>query len=98
MYRVWVLGVASLFSSISCVEAASIDCKQCEAWNKEQAPFRIFGNTYFVGTRGLSSVLITSPEGHVLIDGALPQSAPLITRHVEQLGFNVVSISFTATA
>jgi metallo-beta-lactamase class B len=42
-----------------------------------------------VGVRGLSSVLITSPDGHVLIDGALPQSAPLIARHVEQLGFRM---------
>lgn len=89
MFRAWVLGVASLFSFISCVEAASIDCKECEAWNKDQAPFLIFGNAYYVGTRGLSSVLITSPEGHVLIDGALPQSAPLLARHVEQLGFKM---------
>lgn len=48
-----------------------------------------FRYTYYVGTRGLSSVLIVSPEGHVLIDGALPQSAPLIARHVEQLGFKM---------
>jgi metallo-beta-lactamase class B len=69
--------------------AESIECAPCEAWNKDQAPFQIFGNTYYVGTRGLSSVLITSPDGHVLIDGALPQSAPLISRHVEQLGFSM---------
>ena len=72
--------------------AASIDCPPCEAWNKEQAPFRIFGNAYYVGTRGLSSVLITSSDGHVLIDGALPQSAPLIARHVEQLGFRMSDV------
>jgi metallo-beta-lactamase class B len=74
------------------VSAASIDCPPCEAWNKEQAPFRIFGNAYYVGTRGLSSVLITSSDGHVLIDGALPQSAPLIARHVEQLGFRMSDV------
>lgn len=56
--------------------AEAIECAQCEAWNKDQAPFRIFGNTYYVGTHGLSAVLVTSPDGHVLIDGALPQSAP----------------------
>lgn len=85
MYRWWISGVACLLS-LAGASAASLDCTQCEAWNKEQAPFRIFGNTYYVGPRGLSSVLITSAAGHVLIDGALPQSAPLIARHVEQLG------------
>lgn len=72
--------------------AASVDCSQCEAWNKDQAPFLIYGNTYYVGTHGLSAVLITSPSGHVLIDGALPQSAPLIARHVEQLGFKMSDV------
>jgi metallo-beta-lactamase class B len=80
-----------LFSS-ALASAASIDCPPCEAWNKDQAPFRIFGNAYYVGTRGLSSVLITSQDGHVLIDGALPQSAPLIARHVEQLGFRMADV------
>ena len=75
--------------SIAGAHAAAIDCPQCETWNQDQVPFQIFGNTYYVGTRGLSSVLVTSPAGHVLIDGALPQSAPLIARHVEQLGFHM---------
>ncbi|HVF17508.1 MAG TPA: subclass B3 metallo-beta-lactamase [Steroidobacteraceae bacterium] len=84
----------SLVALASCEQsfAAASECPQCEAWNKDQAPFQIFGNTYFVGTRGLSSVLITSPQGHVLIDGALPQSAPLIAAHVEKLGFKVADI------
>jgi metallo-beta-lactamase class B len=72
--------------------AAPIDCQQCDAWNKDQAPFQIFGNTYYVGTRGLSAVLVTSPQGHVLIDGALPQSAPLIAAHIEKLGFKVSDV------
>src|SRR5687768_8882947 len=46
-------------------------------WNVPQAPVRIFANTYYVGTAGLSAILITSDGGHILIDGALPQSAPL---------------------
>jgi metallo-beta-lactamase class B len=91
MKRVAALGVVWLFSSLA-ASAASIDCERCEAWNQEQAPFRIFGNTYYVGPRGLSSVLITSPDGHVLIDGALPQSAPLIARHVQQLGFKMSDV------
>jgi len=88
----WIIGFVCLSCSIACSNAASIDCTQCETWNKEQTPFRIFGNTYYVGTRGLSSVLIASSAGHVLIDGALPQSAPLIARHVEQLGFKMSEV------
>ena len=73
-----------------CTAAAiTIECGPCEAWNKDQAPFRIFGNTHYVGTRGLSAVLITSLQGHVLIDGALPQSAALIAEHVAKLGFKM---------
>ena len=41
-------------------------CPSCLEWNAPREPFRIFGNSYYVGTEGLSSVLITSSEGHVL--------------------------------
>jgi metallo-beta-lactamase class B len=93
MYRAWILGISlGVWSVPALAAASSIDCEHCEDWNRDQAPFQIFGNTYFVGVRGLSSVLITSPDGHVLIDGALPQSAPLIARHVEQLGFKMSDV------
>ena len=84
----WIVGSIGLLASLNAV-AASIDCERCEAWNQEQAPYQIFGNTYYVGVHGLSAVLITSPDGHVLIDGALPQSAPLIAEHVKRLGFRI---------
>jgi metallo-beta-lactamase class B len=87
-----MFGVAASLSLVGHVNAAAIECTRCEEWNKEQAPFQIYGNTYYVGPRGLSSVLITSPQGHVLIDGALPQSAPLIAKHVEQLGFKMSDV------
>ncbi len=61
-------------------------------WNQPQKPFRIFGNSYFVGPHGLSSVLITSTEGHVLIDGALPESAGMIAAHIRELGFRVEDV------
>lgn len=92
MSRAWMFAVAASLSLVGHVNAAAIECSRCEAWNKEQAPFQLYGNTYYVGPRGLSSVLITSPQGHVLIDGALPQSAPLIAKHVEQLGFKMSDV------
>jgi metallo-beta-lactamase class B len=57
-----------------------------------QQPFRIYGNTYYVGTRGLASVLITSATGHVLIDGALRESVPQIVENIRSLGFRVEDI------
>lgn len=54
----------------------------------------LFGNTYYVGTRGLPSILVASPDGHVLIDGGLPSSAPLILRNIEALGFRVADVRF----
>lgn len=62
-------------------------CESCAEWNQRRAPFRIAGNTYFVGPAGLSSVLIVSSAGLILVDGALPQSAPLIDANIRALGF-----------
>lgn len=61
-------------------------------WVEQIEPFRIIGNVYFVGTRGLSSFLITSDEGHFLLDGALPQSAPTIKKNIEHLGFRMADV------
>jgi hypothetical protein len=54
-----------------------------------QPAFRIYGNTYYVGTHGLGSILIASQAGHVLIDGALPGSVPQIVANIKSLGFRV---------
>lgn len=62
------------------------------AWNVAIQPFKIYGNSYYVGLAGLSSVLITSDQGHILIDGGLPQSAARIAHSVGQLGFSVKDI------
>jgi len=67
-------------------------CSNCAEWNQAQPPFRIFGNTYYVGTHGLSSVLIVSPAGDVLIDGDLPESAPEIAGNIKSLGFRLQDV------
>ncbi|HEV7498812.1 MAG TPA: subclass B3 metallo-beta-lactamase [Vicinamibacteria bacterium] len=69
-----------------------IQCDSCAEWNAPRAPFRVFGNTYFVGPAGLGSVLVTSDAGHVLLDGALPQSAPLIDANIRALGFRTEDV------
>ena len=72
--------------------AAAPSCDQCATWNAPQRPFRVYGNTYYVGPHGLTSLLITSKSGHVLIDGALPESAPLIAANIRALGFRVEDV------
>jgi metallo-beta-lactamase class B len=71
---------------------APINCEQCAAWNRPRAPFRVFGNTYYVGTAGLSAVLVTSDNDLILLDGALPQSATLIDQSIRTLGFRTEDI------
>jgi len=65
---------------------------QSSKFNQPQAPFHIFGNTYYVGTHGLSSVLITSASGHVLMDGDLAESATLIADNIRSLGFRIEDV------
>lgn len=65
-----------------------ITCDQCDNWTEPQDPFRIHGNTWYVGTAGLSSILIETDDGLILLDGGLPQSAALIDANIRNLGFD----------
>jgi metallo-beta-lactamase class B len=80
------------------VPDAAMVCDMCDEWNVPRAPFKVFGNTYFVGTQGLSSVLIATDEGLVLIDVALPQSAPLVDANIRALGLKTTDIRYILTS
>ena len=71
-----------------------IHCGNCAGWNAPHAPFKLHGNSYYVGTEGLSAVLITTPKGHFLIDGGLPQSAKAIAANVNALGFDIKDVKW----
>lgn len=79
-------------ASVMFAQKAIPSCANCAEWNKPQTPFRIFGNTYYVGTQALSSVLITSRAGHILIDGDLPESAGQIATNIKSLGFRIEDV------
>ena len=68
-------------------------CGACDDWNKPREPFKIFGNTYFVGTDGLSAILIAGDAGHILLDGGLEQSAALIDANIRKLGFKTEDVT-----
>ncbi len=84
--------LAVVWVGAATAQSVAPSCVSCAEWNRPQKPFRIFGNTYYVGPHGLSSVLITSNAGHVLIDGALPESAPQIVASIRSLGFRIEDV------
>ncbi len=57
------------------------------AWFAAAEPSKIVGPIHFVGTRGLAAYLITTPAGHMLLDGGVPQTAGAIEASIRKLGF-----------
>jgi metallo-beta-lactamase class B len=74
--------------------APAQDAQQRIEWNRPAAPFRIVDNVYYVGTEGLGAYLIADPKGHVLVDGGLPESAPLIAANIRALGFRPEDVRY----
>ncbi|NPV23429.1 subclass B3 metallo-beta-lactamase [Bradyrhizobium aeschynomenes] len=64
------------------------------AWNKPTEPFRVIDNIYYVGTNGLASYLIATPQGHILIDTVMPESTAQIESSIGKLGFKVADIKY----
>jgi metallo-beta-lactamase class B len=89
-----IAGVSQSMFAAPLTADSDIHCSSCSQWNVLQAPYRIHRNTYYVGVAGLSSILITSKQGHILLDGALPQSAKLIEQNIRHLGFRLEDVRY----
>jgi metallo-beta-lactamase class B len=61
-------------------------------WSKPAEPFHVIDNVWYVGTEGLSAFLFTTPEGHILLDGATPEGAPIIEANIAKLGFKLSDV------
>ena len=61
-------------------------------WVKPFPPFHMIGNIYWVGTWDLASYLITTPEGHILINSGLLETVPQIIQGIETLGFKISDV------
>jgi len=87
-----VAAVVSLSLSIASAFAAEPVLPQTgayevpDAWRQPIAPVRIADHTWYIGTEGLSAVLIDTPQGAVLIDGGMPQAADMLVANMEKLG------------
>ena len=67
-------------------------------WTRPFQPFRIIGNIYWVGSYDLSTYLITTPQGHILVNTGVGDTAQQIKESVEQLGFKLADTKIlTAT-
>jgi len=92
--------IALALAAVASAQAADADdpltrpikTSSTDKWNGAQKPMRIYGDTYYVGVAGLSSVLIHGDKGSILLDGDLPQSASEIEAHIRELGFKVEDI------
>ena len=65
---------------------------QSREMNQPVAPFRIAGNLYYVGAKEICSFLITTRQGHIILDGGFAETAPQIERNVAQLGFKIEDV------
>lgn len=68
--------------------ALAAACQGRDGWNDPAPPARLFGNVHYVGTCGIAVLLVTSPRGHILIDGAVADAAPGILANIRRLGFD----------
>jgi metallo-beta-lactamase class B len=66
--------------------------QNAKSWSEPFPAHRIAGDPYYVGTRGLASYLITTPEGHILINSSLESSVPMIEANITKLGFRFADV------
>lgn len=76
---------------LACLWLTAADALSPEsaAKNQPQAPFRIAGDIYYVGASDVTSYLITTPQGLILLDGGFAETAPMIEKNIAALGFRL---------
>jgi metallo-beta-lactamase class B len=94
---VCLIGILVMAPAVAQRGATSVSAATCKAdagWNDPAKPRHVFGNTWYVGTCGISALLVTSDKGHVLIDGATREAAPQIEANIRALGFRMKDVRF----
>jgi metallo-beta-lactamase class B len=88
-FKLCILLVCALTTTIGCSAGSYA---QANDWTEPFPPFKIADNLYYVGSKGLASYLVTTPQGHILINSNLEESVPMIRTSVEKLGFKFSDI------
>jgi metallo-beta-lactamase class B len=78
-----LITIAALAAGIAGTASAQTNAD----WTTPFPAFRIAGNLYYVGSKGLASYLVATPKGHILINSDLEANVPLLRASIEQLGF-----------
>lgn len=86
----WIILAGAFVAVIS--SAGTLYAQTNADWTEPFPPFKIAGNLYYVGSKGLANYLITTPQGHILINSDLEENVQLIRASVEQLGFKFTDI------
>lgn len=90
-----MLARALILSLVLCVSASA---QQNDNWRRPYPAFKLIGNVYWVGTYDLSTYLITTDAGHILLNTGFVETVPEIKKGVEQLGFDFADVEIlTAT-
>lgn len=87
-----VLGLALSMIVALVVTASEATPPVQQDWTEPFPAFRIAGNLYYVGSKGLASYLVTTPDGHILINSNMEANVPMIRTSVESLGFKFSDI------
>jgi metallo-beta-lactamase class B len=82
-----------LLSLLPSLAAAQAD-ETSRSWNQPVEPFKIAENLYYVGASDITSFLVTTPQGHILIDGGFEETVPLIRAGMKKLGFRLEDVKF----
>jgi metallo-beta-lactamase class B len=94
MIRALSAAIVMALAPVAAFAADPQPCGMCAEWNRPQEPFSLYGNSYYVGVHGLSAVLITTPSGHVLIDGGLESSTPQVVANIRKMGFRIQDVKY----
>jgi metallo-beta-lactamase class B len=82
----------SLITAAFVLVAIPAFAQQNASWTAPFEPFKVMDNLYYVGSAGLSSWLITTPKGDILLDVGVPQNAVMVEDHIQKLGFKLSDI------
>jgi metallo-beta-lactamase class B len=81
-----------MISSLGLILLSSVALFAQSDWNEPYPPHRIADNLYYVGSKGLSTYLITTSQGHILINSSFERTVPIIRTNVEKLGFKFTDV------
>ncbi|BBC72464.1 subclass B3 metallo-beta-lactamase [Altererythrobacter sp. B11] len=73
-------------------------CEDQDDWDKPGPPFRIYGNSYYVGTCGITAILVIGDQGNVLIDSGTRVGADVVAANIEKLGFKLSDVKLLLTS